>query len=263
MHALYRAQGRIFDRLLGVSTTEQVVTEGSVVTAGGENSDYETSRWLPVLRAIMKLSPSRSDVFVDLGSGKGTVLLMAALLPFRRVIGVEIDEQLSEQARRNVERARVRLRAEVEVVTASVLEWPIPDETSAVFMFNPFIGQTFRAAADQVFASYGRRPRALHILYYYPWEHDWLLSTGRVVVDDVRPSAWPAGPRWWQGGKVIVSYRVVPEGSQPGSPHRRLKRRGRALQRWSKPNGQRFALTVPGFQPVFSSPGQPGDSASG
>jgi hypothetical protein len=88
--------------------------------------------------------PVPSDVFVDLGSGKGQALLIAGRLPYRRVVGVEIDEEFSQCAKRNVERARPRLRVqEVNVVTANVLEWPIPDDASVVFMFNPFVGQTF------------------------------------------------------------------------------------------------------------------------
>jgi SAM-dependent methyltransferase len=249
------AQDRIFDRLLGVSTREILITEGSVFTAGRDNCPYSGSQWLPLRRALMGLAPGPSDVFVDLGSGKGKALLVAGRLPYRRVVGVEIDEELSRYSRRNIERVRPRLRAqEVESITASVLEWPIPDETSVVFMYNPFIGQTFRAAASQIFESYDRRPRTLHIVYRYPWEHDWLVSTGRVVVDSVRPGNWPARPRWWQSGHVIVSYRVVGNaaGSQSRILPRRLIRPHRAIQRWSRPNGYRFTMSAPG-QETFCS----------
>ena len=245
MAILDSAQGYLFDRLLGVSTREKVITEGSVLTGGGDGCPYSGSQWLPVRRAFKNLAPSTSDTFVDLGSGKGRVLLIAARLPFRRVLGVEIDDELSRYARRNIKYARPRLLAkEVESITASVLEWPIPDETSVIFMFNPFIGRTFRIAIGQIFESYDRNPRTLHIVYRYPWEHDWLLSTGRVIVADVRSSLWPALPRWWKSGDVIVSYRVVgaAEGSRPDSSHCRTKRSRRGAQRWTGPNGQCFTM---------------------
>jgi hypothetical protein len=75
----------MFDRLFGVSTGGLVI--GTAVTPGGDCAAYVTSRWLPVLRALKKLAPGPDGTFVDLGSGKGTVLLLAALLPFSRVIG--------------------------------------------------------------------------------------------------------------------------------------------------------------------------------
>jgi SAM-dependent methyltransferase len=242
--ALQDMQRRIFDRVFGVETREEVFSANS----GTDNRHYQSCQWLPLRRALKKLGSEPSGVFVDLGSGKGKALLIAARLPYRRVVGVEINEELSRCAMRNIERAYARLRSPVvESITASVLEWPVPDDTSVVFMFNAFTGQTFHSALSRVFDSYDRRPRDLHVVYYYPSEHDWLMSTGRVVVDSVRPSYWPARPGWWRSGNVIVSYRVV--GRQVhGQPTSRLPRqlsRRQAIARWSRPNGQHFITPGP------------------
>lgn len=256
------AQGYAFDRFLGVSTREPVLTTDSVFAAGGENCPYSGAQWIPVRRALKELTPGSADVFVDLGSGKGKALLIAGRLPYRRAIGVEIDEDLSRDSRQNVQRAGSRLRARlIESVNASVLDWVVPDEVSVVFMHNPFIAQTFHSAIGRIFESYDRRPRDLHIVYQYPWEHDWLLSTSRVRVESVRPSSWPALPGWWQSGHVIVCYRVTaaPEGGAPqlegasrGHRGRRRHGRGRAADHWSRPNGHRFAMGAPGQETFYS-----------
>lgn len=247
---------RIFDRSLGVSTREIVIMNSSVFSGSGENCNYRGSQWLPVRRVLKNLRPGPSDIFVDLGSGKGKVLLIAGRLPYRRVIGVEVDAELSECSRHNIQQARPRLRTrDVGSITASVLDWPIPDETSVVFIFNSFIGQTFRTAVRHIIESYDRRPRMLHIIYYYPWEHNWLLSTSRVIVDDVRPGDWLPRPRWWQTGNVIVSYRVVgaSEGIQFGSAPRSMIRPYRAKRRWSRPNDQVFTMSAKGWETRYSS----------
>jgi hypothetical protein len=258
---LNSAPDRIFDRLLGVSTRESVVKdsflviEGNSVFNGRDNCPYDGSQWFPVRSALKHLAPGPTDVLVDFGSGKGKVLLVAGRLPFRRVVGVEIDENLSECAKRNIKRARPRLRAHhVDCINASVLDWPIPDETSVVFMFNPFIGETFHSVVGRVIESYDRRPRTLHIVYSYPWEHDWLLSTGRVVVDDVRPGNWLVRPRWWKNGYVIISYRVVgiSEVSQSdASPHSLIRSR-KAIRYWSRSNGHSFTVSAPGLGTIRS-----------
>jgi SAM-dependent methyltransferase len=253
--ALNSLPDRIFDLLLGVSTREPVIGESTVFT-GQENCPYEVSQWLPVRNALKDLEPGTADVFVDLGSGKGKALLIAGKLPFKHVIGVELDEKLSESARSNIGQAGGRLKASaVDCITASVLEWPIPDETSVVFMANPFIGHTFRSAIGRIIESYDRRPRTLHIVYLHPWEHDWLMSTGRVVVDNVRSGNWLLRPRWWQGGYVIISYRVVdrmPAGSQPSSFYRSSIRSRRAIQHWSTANGHCFTMSAPGADTIYS-----------
>lgn len=227
---------RLFDLMLGVSTS------GSSAGAG-EHMAYERSPWLSVRGALRDLPSSPADMFVDLGSGKGKALLVAGRLTYGGVVGVEIDPELSRSARRNIQLARNRLRAkEICCVTANVLEWVIPDDSSVIFMFNPFIGQTFHAMMRRLFDSYDRKPRLLHIVYLYPWEHDWLLSTGRVVVDDVRPAQWPTRPRWWLNGKVIVTYRVVRDAGRlnPVAPSWRRRRPHKAVSHWIGANGHRF-----------------------
>src|ERR1700760_3828725 len=93
-----RAQNYLFDRRFGVATMEPVLTIGSVSDRGGENCPYSGASWLPVRRMLKSLSPGQAGVFVDLGSGKGKVLLIAGCLPYKRAIGVEIDEILAERA---------------------------------------------------------------------------------------------------------------------------------------------------------------------
>ena len=254
--SLEDVEQRVFDRRFGVSTRGVVYTDDTLTATGGDNLFYDNCGWLPVRRVIKDLVPGPTDVFVDLGSGKGQVLLIAGQFPFQRVIGVEINKEFSQCAKHHIDQARPRLRVqELDSVTANVLEWPIPDDTSVFFMYNPFIGQTFRTVLARIFESYDRNPRTLHIVYAIPWEHNWLLSTDRVVVDHVRPWRWPAFPRWWRRGLVIVSYRVIGV-SENGQAEPRLPRRifgrRRAFQSWAIPNDFCFAVSQPGHKTVFS-----------
>lgn len=252
---VYGAQQRLFDLILGVSTAGAVVNKGCTLDAGGDNCFYQDCQWLSVHRTLKNLNPRSSDAFIDLGSGKGKALLIAGRLSYGSVVGIEIDEELCRHARLNIEKARSRLRAgEVQCFTANVLEATIPDNASVVFLCNPFVGETFRGAMSRVFESYDKRPRTLHVVYEHPWEHDWLLSTNRVIVEDVASSTWPARRRWWQQGDVIVTYRVVDSAAH----HRRIERkrhgllsRHEAIQRWGEANGHNFTIPVPHSDIVY------------
>jgi predicted RNA methylase len=46
--------------------------------------------------------PYTETTFVDLGSGKGRVLIVAAMYPFKRIIGVEYSPDLATVCRRNL-----------------------------------------------------------------------------------------------------------------------------------------------------------------
>ena len=244
LHELYQLEQRVFDLRYGVSTRERTLTDSDVYTVGGNNWPYAGCHWPALSLALRDLNPAESDVFVDLGSGKGKAMLIAGHLPYKRVIGVEIDGELARLAERNLMRGGRQFRAgKAEQVIADVIDWPIPDSATTIFMFNPFFGETFRAVLATIFASYDHNPRDLHIVYEYPWEHDWLVGTGRTVVEDVRSNVWPPRPRWWARGEVIVTYRVTGAGQPPSSSrcrHRLRRASSAAMCRWQGPNGHPF-----------------------
>ena len=247
---LYRLEQQLFDRYLRTSTTGVQLTSHSVFNGGGSNWTYEGCDWLSLYRALRKLRPNSDDVFVDLGSGKGKALLVAGCLPYSKVIGVELDSELATCARQNLNSARSKLKAGlVECEESNVLAWSVPEQASTIFLFNPFFGQTFRSAIEKIFDSYDQNPRRMHILYGYPWEHDWLVSTGRVVVEDVLPSfSWPKRRNWWRSGTVIITYHVVGAGDAVTAGRclrRPLNPKHKAMLRWSGPNGHPFSVYVP------------------
>jgi SAM-dependent methyltransferase len=248
-----RAENRVFDYLMGVSTRHAVYPKDTLVTTGVDNLPYESCGWRSVRRVLMDLRPGPQDTFADVGCGKGRALLIAGQLPFRRVTGVEVDEELSRCGRENIERARPHLRVpDIGIVTANVLDWAVPDDASVFFFYNPFVGATFRAVIGRILESHDRRPRVVHLVYAVPWEHNWLLSTGRVAVDNVRPGRWPAFRSWWRRGNVIVSYRVTGPASDRPEPPPAPRVHRQAFRMWSSQNDFRFAVSQPGCRTVFS-----------
>lgn len=242
-----------YERRMGVATSGFEYLEDRGIE-GGERAFYAPAHPVTTRAALERLAPSASDVFVDFGCGKGLAVLVAAELPFGRVLGVELAEDWAEEARQNVERARPRLRCpDVQIDTADVLEWEVPTDLSVVYLYCPFLGDVFSQALDRVIASYDTRRRPLRIVYNYPWEHNRLLATGRVGVIDVRPARWPSRPGWWMKPEVIVTYEVFGKGEPAPSPlPRRGLRFGEALERWSSPNDTRFVLRRPGQEPLLS-----------
>jgi SAM-dependent methyltransferase len=210
---------------------------------------HAPSAWLPTLLAFRRLRLGPGDVVADLGAGKGGALLLAASQPVRRVIGVELVEEFAEEARRNLELNSSRLRAgEAEVVTADALDWRVPDDLTVVYLYSPFIGELFARVIQRLLEAHDRAPRPLRLVYNFPFEHHYLLETGRVRVLDVCPAAWPPTPGWWRREEVIVTYGI---GDGP-FPRPRGRRPRAALSHWSGSNDTELLLIQPG-KPVVSS----------
>jgi SAM-dependent methyltransferase len=139
----------------------------------------------------------RSDVFLDLGSGKGRAVIQAGFYyPFKRVAGVEMSLSLHETAVCNVDLMRHRLRcADVRPHCMDVLDLAIPDGTSVVLLHNPFTGNVFGAVITRLLESASRHPRPMRIIYSNPIEESALLATGRV--EQVRALRdWRPGRDW-------------------------------------------------------------------
>jgi SAM-dependent methyltransferase len=211
---------------------------------------HSPSAWLPTLLAFKRLRLRPDDVIADLGAGKGTAVLLAAEQPVRRVVGVELANELAASARQNLQRNASRIRArDVEVVTADVLDWPIPDDLTVVYIYSAFVGDLFMQVIGRLLESYERAPRPLRLVYNFPFEHNRLLGTGRVRVLDVAAGKWPRVPGWWRYEEVIVTYGI---GEGPFPPARGLRPPRAALERWSVPNDTDMRLVRPG-RPVLSS----------
>ncbi|UBU09370.1 methyltransferase domain-containing protein [Nonomuraea gerenzanensis] len=170
----------LYDQRYGVSTADFA----DLADFGLDHPDrvyYSPAHWGTLRRALPVRDVGAQDVFLDLGAGKGRMVLEAAgNYPFKQVIGVELSPELAEVARANLVTTRLRTRArKVEIVQSDVLDYDIPDDVSVVFLNNPFRGRTFAAAMDRLLDSADRNPRPITVIYFNPVEEAHLLSTGR------------------------------------------------------------------------------------
>ncbi|HEX2071127.1 MAG TPA: methyltransferase domain-containing protein [Thermoleophilaceae bacterium] len=195
-----------FERRFG-SHTEGPVDLESLGVAEAGRWRYEPSPWHVLRRVLPKREVGPDDVFLDMGSGMGRVLLQAADYRPRRVIGVEVSEELNRIARENLDRNRARLKCDdFEVVTADACEYAVPDDVTIVFLNNPFIDEVFERAIARVVDSLDRRPRRLRIAYRHPLEHDALMATGRFeLVRRWQRGQWRGRPR----GTAIHLYEAL------------------------------------------------------
>lgn len=152
-------------------------------------TDYRSFR---TILAALDVRPSE-DVFLDLGSGMGRAVIMAAKYPFRKIYGVEIAPQLSEIARQNVRSALPRLKCrDIELVTANAREFVIPDEVTVIYFFNPFGSEVLADVLQNIRASLRRQPRALRLVCKIPersafeeeiFKHTWLIKEREIIFD--------------------------------------------------------------------------------
>jgi SAM-dependent methyltransferase len=180
-NAAYRATVRWYEWRLGVST-EAELTLDELGLSNEEFRHYAPASYWSIRTVLDALKVDPDDVFLDFGSGMGRFIIMAARRPFRRVIGVEISEELNAIARRNVDCARGRLKCRVDVITADATAFRVPSDVTIVSFYNPFAGDVLRTVMNNLRQSLREAPRNLRVVC--------LIPTQSAFAMEIREQIW-------------------------------------------------------------------------
>jgi SAM-dependent methyltransferase len=139
-----------FDLRYGVDTSGLI--GGTQLTSGHTHDRFITGYWgtPPSLfhgarerwEASLVDTPytCRDFSFIDIGCGKGRVVMLASDRPFRQVIGVELSPALVAIAEKNLAIWNKSSHAckDLTVLHADALAVPFPDSPLLVYLYNPF-----------------------------------------------------------------------------------------------------------------------------
>lgn len=111
---------------------------------------------------------ARGFTFIDIGSGKGRILLIAAEFSFCKIIGIEYSPDLSEIAANNVRSfsaGRPGLTP-IELATGDATQIPLPDGPLVLYLYNSLGPKALQDFMQMVKAEYLRSPRKIICIYY-------------------------------------------------------------------------------------------------
>jgi SAM-dependent methyltransferase len=146
------------------------------VTVVGENASHAIA-YIPTTprtgRHILRNLPVTdvsSHTFIDIGSGKGRMLLLAAELPFRRVIGIEFASDLHALAQQNVKTYRNSNQAcfQIEPVHIDATQYEFPLEPLLIYLFYPFDQSVMEPVIQNLDRSLAECPRDVILVYHNP-----------------------------------------------------------------------------------------------
>ena len=162
-----------FDRRFNVDTAGKQALKDFTIREGDRETGHRyEGMYFGMAPHLWKLLPrdKSSFTFVDFGAGKGSAMLMAAELGFRRIVGVEFAEELYRQMQANLRAYRnPRQRCfDLSAVCADAATFDIPDGDCVLFFFNPFDRPVMQKVADNIEASWQRDPRRILIMFYNP-----------------------------------------------------------------------------------------------
>jgi SAM-dependent methyltransferase len=172
---------------------------------------YHASEEWELAGALKVLNEDLSSfTFVDLGSGKGRSLLIAARMGFRRVIGVEFAPQLAATARRNI---RIMGVSNATVIDADAAEFMLPEDDLVVFLFNPFRQTVVRRVVTNLEQS---RAGRLYVIYSNPICAEAFDASQVLRRVGTAPARWLPTLVWKRAQDLVVGPATLPKSGSYG-----------------------------------------------
>ncbi len=176
-----------WDRMFGVETAQLVPLSSLSISSGNwiYGTHYDPISSIRFQNALGELKiEHRNFLFIDLGSGKGRAILMAASYPFKEVIGVEFSVELNRIAGQNIQKYLGAKNCAVRSVCADAAVYDFPPEPAIIYLYNPFEVTVLRKVMENLRRSLHACPRETYVLYYSPTDRLKDFPEERAVFDN-------------------------------------------------------------------------------
>jgi len=167
-----------FDRTLGIETAilvrlPETDSKNQTYGRGYQASDVSLVEWAIASSGV----PFERTTFVDIGCGKGRVLILASRKPFKRIIGFDYSENLLHTCGKNLKLLGLDKRCEISLGDAA--NFPFPAGELMLFLYNPFDSPLFETVLGRIRGIYA----PVTIAYLGPERESlvcpWLSEIGR------------------------------------------------------------------------------------
>jgi|GEM_PF-5572896 len=157
---------KLRDQMRGTDT-ESMIEMGELGFSKETGHRYEATPTFHLRQILKALNLQPTDVVLDIGSGKGRVLLEASRFNIQRVVGIELSGQLNSICRHNFSAKSLSLKCnQLELIEGNAGTSKIPDDVSVMFYFNPLLLPDFLATIQRALESIQRNPRKIRFAFY-------------------------------------------------------------------------------------------------
>ncbi|HET9745661.1 MAG TPA: class I SAM-dependent methyltransferase [Chitinophagaceae bacterium] len=184
-HEIRRGSKYNINTIKPVSLDDLTIAEGDRT----KSSAYEALNYYileNLLDNFRRLFPNEKNL-VDVGSGKGRIMVVAAHYGFTRITGIDFAKELCEAARSNVNKIKERFPGTTFTIHCKdVVNYDINAEDKVFFLFNPFNKDIMEKFSERIDQSLRQHPRCIYVMYANPLHKKILLEKGYKEVFGIK-----------------------------------------------------------------------------
>lgn len=184
-HEIKRGPKYNINTIKPVSLEALTIAEGDI----SKSSPYEALNYYileTLLENFCKLFPREKSI-IDIGSGKGRVMVVAAHFGFKNITGVDFARELCASAERNINKMKVQFPdTTFNIYCKDVLNYTIDKNDKVFFLYNPFNKEIMEKLVEKIDDSVKENPRTICFIYANPQQKEVLLQKGFKEVFRIR-----------------------------------------------------------------------------
>jgi len=168
-----RRRERALDREMGINTAGDLPGGAAAAELGISTEIYS---YQAVAREefdeMLGCLPQNvsSFCFIDIGSGKGRAVVLAARHRFSEVIGVELSARLHRIAEQNVAKVGPSLPTRIKLINEDARCFAFPRMPTVIFLFNPFGEEVMRDVVRNLERTHQSTNVPVYLLYLWPFQ---------------------------------------------------------------------------------------------
>ena len=154
-----------------------------------KSSPYEALNYFileNLLGNFCKLFPKEKSL-IDVGSGKGRVMVAAAHFGFKNIIGVDFAKELCAAAEKNINKIKTQFPdTTFTIYCQDILNYAINATDKVFFLFNPFNKEIMEKFLEKIGRSINEHRRTIYIIYANPQQKEILLQNGYKEIFSIK-----------------------------------------------------------------------------
>ena len=164
-----------------VNTIKPVSLEALTIAEGdiSKSSPYEALNYYileTLLENFRKLFPGEKSI-LDIGSGKGRVMVVAAHYGFINITGVDFARELCAAAERNINKIKAQFRdTTFTIYCKDILNYTIDKSDKVFFLYNPFNNEIMEKLLEKIDRSVKEHSRTIYFIYANPQQKEILIQ---------------------------------------------------------------------------------------
>ena len=176
-HEIKRGPKYNINTIKPVSLEALSIAEGDI----SKSSPYEALNYYileNLLENFRKLFPREKSI-IDIGSGKGRVMVAAAHYGFNDITGVDFARELCASAERNINKIKAQFPdTTFNIYCKDILNYTIDKSDKVFFLYNPFNREIMEKLVEKIDRSVKEHSRTICFIYANPQQKEVLLQKG-------------------------------------------------------------------------------------